>query len=157
MDEPLASLETARKEEILPYIERLRDEVGIPIVYVSHAVAEVARLATTVVLLSGGQVEAVGSVASIMGRLDLGAVTGDHEAGAVIEATVAAHDDTVQLTTLQAAVGTLHVPRLTLPVGAPIRVRIRARDVMIAVQGGNAGQLDEGKILWTHLRHHTRA
>jgi molybdate transport system ATP-binding protein len=134
MDEPLASLDAARKDEILPYIERLRDEVGIPIVYVSHAVAEVARLATTVVLLSGGQVEAVGPVASIMGRLDLAPFAGDPEAGAVIEAIVAAHDHTVQLTTLEAAVGTLRVPRLALPVGARIRVRIRARDVIVAVQ-----------------------
>ena len=68
MDEPLAALDEARKAEILPYIERLRDEAGVPIVYVSHAIAEVARLATTLVVLSEGRVAAVGPTASVMGR-----------------------------------------------------------------------------------------
>lgn len=149
MDEPLASLDSARKDEILPYIERLRDEVRIPIIYVSHAVPEVARLATTVVLLSDGKVEAVGPVAVVMSRLDLFPLTGRYEAGAVLEGTVAAHDDAVQLTTLAAAVGPLRVPRLALPVGSPVRVRIRARDVMIAVQrpeGLSALNLLEGRV-----------
>ena len=149
MDEPLASLDTARKDEILPYIERLRDELRVPVVYVSHAVAEVARLATTIVLLSDGKVEAVGPVASIMTRLDLFPLTGRYEAGAVIEAKVAAHDDAVQLTTLQATVGPLRVPRLPLAAGTPVRVRIRARDVMVAVQrpeGLSALNVLEGRI-----------
>lgn len=149
MDEPLASLDTARKDEILPYIERLRDEVRIPIIYVSHAVPEVARLATTVVLLSDGKVEAAGPVAAVMSRLDLFPLTGRYEAGAVIETTIAAHDDSVQLTTLDAAVGPLRVPRLSLPVGTPVRVRIRARDVMVAVQrpeGLSALNLLEGRV-----------
>ena len=71
MDEPLASLDEARKAEILPYIERLRDESGVPIVYVSHSVPEVARLASTIVLVSAGSVAAVGPTAEIMQRLDL--------------------------------------------------------------------------------------
>ena len=73
MDEPLASLDEARKAEILPYIERLRDEAGIPIVYVSHAVAEVARLATDVVVLADGRVVASGPAAEVLARLDLAA------------------------------------------------------------------------------------
>lgn len=149
MDEPLASLDTARKDEILPYIERLRDELRIPIVYVSHAVAEVARLATTVVLLSDGTVEAVGPVASIMTRLDLFPLTGRYEAGAVVETEVLSHDDAVQLTTLRAPVGMLRVPQLPLAVGTPVRVRIRARDVMIALQrpeGLSALNVLEGRI-----------
>jgi molybdate transport system ATP-binding protein len=85
LDEPLAALDAARKEEILPYIERLRDESRIPIVYVSHAVSEVARLANTVVLLRDGRVEAAGPVAEILGRPDLALVLGEDEAGAVIE------------------------------------------------------------------------
>ena len=76
MDEPLAALDEARKAEILPYIERLRDEVRVPIVYVSHAIAEVARLATTLVVLSEGRVAAVGPTASVMGRIDLFPLTG---------------------------------------------------------------------------------
>src|SRR5437667_10720461 len=71
MDEPLASLDEARKSEVLPYIETLRDEKRIPIVYVSHSLAEVARLATTLVLVADGRVAAAGPVAEIMSRLDL--------------------------------------------------------------------------------------
>ncbi len=134
MDEPLASLDTPRKDEILPYIERLRDEVKVPIVYVSHSVPEVTRLATTMVLLSDGKMEAVGPVAEIMSRLDLYPLTGRYEAGAVIEARVTAHDERVQLTTLTANAGAFRAPRLDLAVGTPVRLRIRARDVMLALQ-----------------------
>ncbi len=134
MDEPLASLDAARKDEILPYIERLRDDLRIPIVYVSHSVPEVSRLATTMVVLSDGRVEASGPVAEITSRLDLFPLTGRYEAGAVLESRVAAHDDAVELTTLQSAAGPLRVPRIAVEVGTAIRVRIRARDVMIALQ-----------------------
>src|SRR5262249_60507066 len=100
MDEPLASLDEARKAEILPYIERLRDHSKVPIIYVSHSIVEVARLATTVVLLSDGKVAAVGPTSEIMQRLDLFPLTGRAEAGAVIEATVRGHDETYGLTEL---------------------------------------------------------
>jgi molybdate transport system ATP-binding protein len=133
MDEPLASLDEARKAEILPYIERLRDAAGVPIVYVSHAIAEVTRLATTLVVLSEGRVAAVGPTASIMGRIDLFPLTGRAEAGAILATRVAGHDAAFGLTVLRAAAGELRVPRLDLPVGATLRVRIRARDVMIAL------------------------
>src|SRR5690606_24968917 len=131
MDEPLASLDEARKGEILPYIERLRDETRIPIVYVSHSVAEVARLATTVVVLSNGTVAAVGATREVMSRVDLFPMTGRAEAGAVLEAKVAGHDEEFQLTRLACAAGELIVPRIDLEVGTPIRVRVRARDVML--------------------------
>src|SRR6266568_3439160 len=134
MDEPLASLDEARKTEILPYIERLRDEAGVPIVYVSHQVAEVARLATNLVVLTEGRVAAVGPTAAIMGRIDLFPLTGRAEAGAILATRVAGHDPDFGLTTLRAAAGELRVPHLDLPVGAALRVRIRARDVMIALQ-----------------------
>ena len=133
MDEPLASLDEARKAEILPYIERLRDQVGVPIVYVSHAVAEVTRLATTMVVLNEGRVAAAGPTAAIMGRIDLFPLTGRAEAGAILATRVAEHDLTFGLTTLRAAAGILRVPRLDLPLGAALRVRIRARDVMIGL------------------------
>ena len=133
MDEPLASLDEARKTEILPYIERLRDTAGVPIVYVSHQVAEVARLATTLVVLDEGRVAAVGPPARIMGRIDLFPLTGRAEAGAILATRVAGHDAAFGLTTLHAAAGDLLVPHLDLPVGAALRVRIRARDVMIAL------------------------
>ncbi len=134
MDEPLASLDEARKGEILPYIERLRDAAGVPIVYVSHQVAEVTRLATTMVVLSEGRVAAIGPPARIMGRLDLYPLTGRAEAGAILATSVAGHDPAFGLTTLRAGAGDLRVPHLDLPVGAALRVRIRARDVMIALQ-----------------------
>jgi molybdate transport system ATP-binding protein len=133
MDEPLASLDEARKAEILPYIERLRDDSAVPIVYVSHAIAEVTRLATTIVVLSDGQVAAVGPTAAIMGRLDLFPLTGRAEAGAILATRVAEHDLSFGLTTLRAAAGRLRVPHLGLPLGSALRVRIRARDVMIAL------------------------
>jgi molybdate transport system ATP-binding protein len=134
MDEPLAALDEARKAEILPYVERLRDAAGVPVVYVSHAIAEVARLATTMVVLSEGRVAAVGPTAEIMARIDLFPLTGRAEAGGILATTVAGHDRAFGLTVLRAAAGDLRVPRLDLPVGAPLRVRIRARDVMIALQ-----------------------
>jgi molybdate transport system ATP-binding protein len=134
MDEPLAALDDARKAEILPYIERLRDDSRIPIVYVSHAVAEVARLAATVVVLADGRVEAAGPVAAVLGRLDLDPVGGPDDVGEVVEATVAGHDEAFDLTALAAAGGVLRVPRRDLPVGAAVRLFIRARDVMVATR-----------------------
>jgi molybdopterin molybdotransferase len=100
MDEPLASLDAPRKSEILDYIERLRDEVRIPIVYVSHSVAEIARLADTVVVLSGGKCVAVGSVDSVIGRLDLEPAIGRDESASLVHARVTAHDIDHRLTSL---------------------------------------------------------
>lgn len=135
MDEPLASLDDARKAEILPYIERLRDELGIPIVYVSHSVSEVVRLATTVVVLSDGQVVASGSVADVMARPEVTAITGRAEAGAVLEMRVAAHDVTYGLTTLASPAGEIRVPYANnLRLGTAVRVQVLARDVMIGLQ-----------------------
>jgi molybdate transport system ATP-binding protein len=132
MDEPLASLDDQRKAEILPYIERLRAQSKVPIVYVSHSVAEVARLATTVVVLSEGKVAAVGPTSEIMQRLDLFPLTGRAEAGAVIEATVERHDERFGLTELRSRAGVWRLPQLTAPVGTRMRLRVRARDVMLS-------------------------
>jgi len=132
MDEPLASLDARRKDEIFPYIERLRDQAGVPIVYVSHAVGEVTRLANTIVLITDGRVRAVGPLQEVMGRAELYPMAGRFEAGAVLAARVAAHDARWGLTELAGAFGKLTVPRLPAPVGAALRVRIRARDVILA-------------------------
>ena len=132
MDEPLASLDEARKAEILPYIERLRDETKIPIVYVSHSIAEVARLASDVVVLAGGKVVASGPTSDIMQRLDLLPAEERGEGGAVLETTVLHHDDAFSMTVLASRAGEIRVSRLDLAVGAPVRIRIRARDVMVA-------------------------
>jgi molybdate transport system ATP-binding protein len=134
MDEPLASLDEERKTEILPYIERLRDEFAIPIVYVSHGIAEVTRLATTIVVMSEGRVAAIGPTAEIMGRIDLFPLTGRAEAGAILNTRIAEHDVRFGLTTLRSAAGDLRVPYIDMRLGAQLRVRIRARDVMIALE-----------------------
>jgi len=133
MDEPLASLDQQRKEEILPFVEQLRQELDLPIVYVSHAMAEIVRLADTLVLMSSGRVEAVGPLEELTSRLDLRPLTGRYEAGAVLTATVAGQDRTFGLTELRFAGGRLRVPHLNLPLGQKLRVRIRARDVSIAL------------------------
>jgi len=134
MDEPLASLDDGRKAEILPYIERLRDAVGVPIVYVSHSVSEVARLANTVVVLSRGKIAAVGSARQVMSRVDLFPATGRAEAGAMLDAVIRDHDDEFELTTLDCAGAMLTVPRLDLAPGTPVRIWIRARDVTLALE-----------------------
>jgi molybdate transport system ATP-binding protein len=132
LDEPLASLDDTRKEEILPFIERLRDEAEVPIVYVSHSISEVTRLATTVVVILDGRIAAVGPPTDVLGRAGLLDAHDAGEAGTLIEAVVAEHDLSFGLTALRSPAGVLQAPRLDLPVGTPVRVRIRARDVMIA-------------------------
>ena len=133
MDEPLAALDHQRKAEILPYIERLRDEAGVPIVYVSHSVAEVARLADTLVVLEEGRVTAAGPAADMLARLNVAPLAEARDAGAVLDARVAAQDEHFGLTTLTTAAGTLRVPRIVLPVGAVLRVQVPARDVMLSL------------------------
>ncbi len=132
MDEPLAALDQPRKEEVMPFIERLRDTLDIPIVYVSHSMAEIVRLADTLVLMSNGRVEAVGGVEELTSRLDLRPLTGRYEAGAVVRAQVERHDETFGLTQLRFAGGILRVPRVEAALGTEIRLRIRARDVALA-------------------------
>ena len=134
MDEPLASLDAPRKAEILPYLERLRDHARLPIVYVSHAIDEVAQLARIMVLMSEGRVVASGPVADIMNRLDLRPMTGRFEAGVVVEGIVRGHDQTFQLSTVSIGRQSLVVPRLADELGARVRLRIRARDVALATE-----------------------
>jgi molybdate transport system ATP-binding protein len=133
MDEPLASLDAARKDEVLPYLERLRDRAGVPILYVSHALAEVARLATRIVVMEEGRVVAEGRAAKILGRVDLMPLARGPEAGAIIDGVVEVHDEVFGLTTLASRAGRLRVPRIGLAPGATVRVRIQARDVMLAL------------------------
>jgi molybdate transport system ATP-binding protein len=133
MDEPLASLDERHKQEILPYIERLRDRHRVPIVYVSHSMAEVARLATEVVLIADGRIVAVGPTVEIMQRLDLQPLSGRADAGALIEATVESHDQGHELTLLRSRGGLWRVPKVDADVGSRLRMRVRARDVMLAM------------------------
>jgi len=134
MDEPLAALDVPRKSEVLDYVLRLRDDLGIPILYVSHSVPEITRLAETVVVMSEGKCLAAGEIDIVMGRLDLKPATGRYEAGALIDTRVASHDAAHDLTTLEFDGGVLVVPALDARPGDRVRARIRARDISIALE-----------------------
>jgi molybdate transport system ATP-binding protein len=158
MDEPLAALDEERKAEILPFIERLRDQADVPIIYVSHSLAEVSRLADSIVILRNGRVLAAGDPAEVLGRTELVPQDAVEEAGAVIEARISQHDTQFGLTTLQSKAGLLRAPYLDLPTGTIVRVRIRARDVMVANAppvGLSALNVLEGKVIELRNRGET--
>lgn len=131
MDEPLAALDMARKAEILPYLERLRDHIGLPILYVSHSVGEIARLATTVVVLDNGAVTRVGPAEKVLSDPDMVRQIGLREAGAVLPATVHSHHAD-GLSELYISGGRLFLPRIDAAQGTPTRVRILAHDVILS-------------------------
>ncbi|MDE2118229.1 MAG: molybdenum ABC transporter ATP-binding protein [Betaproteobacteria bacterium] len=131
MDEPLSALDVAGRQEILPYLERLHGELGTPVIYVSHTLDEVARLADHVVMLEQGRVIASGAPGEILTRLDLPTAHLDN-AGAVIEAAVAVHDEAYHLTRLDFSGGCLWVSKVEREVGSVVRARVLARDVSIA-------------------------
>ena len=131
MDEPLAALDHKRKQEILPYLERLHDELDIPVLYVSHSPDEVVRLADHVVMLGDGRVMAAGELHATMARLDLPTAFTE-DAGVVIDGTVAAHDDHYHLTRLDFPGGAVWVQRQAVELGRRLRFRIHARDVSLA-------------------------
>ena len=133
MDEPLSSLDESRKAEILPYLDRLRAESRVPVVYVSHSIDEVTRLAETVVVLSDGRVAAAGPAGEVMARLDLWPATGRAEAGSVLSGRVLGHDLAYALTAVEVCGQRLLVPRFEAEPGSHVRLRVRARDVAIAV------------------------
>ena len=134
MDEPLAALDGARKAEILPFIERLRDAAGLPILYVTHALDEVDRLADTLVLLEAGRVLAAGPLPTLAARTDLPTLSGRRDAGAVLACVTAAHDPARGLTWLGFPGGQLVVPLRPEPAGSRLRLRLRARDVAVATE-----------------------
>lgn len=132
LDEPFAALDHPRRHEIMAMLERLRDVARIPMVHVSHALEEVTRLADHMVVLDHGQVAASDSIYAVTSRIDLFPLTGRFEAGSVLPGHIAEHDLAHHLTAVTIAGGNLWVPRIDRDVGAPVRVRIRARDVMLA-------------------------
>jgi molybdate transport system ATP-binding protein len=135
MDEPLAALDAARKAEILPWLEQLHEALDIPVVYVTHSLDEVARLADHVVLLDNGRVKAQGPVFDLMTRADLPLAHGDG-AGALIEAVTCGLQDATGLCELRFDGGTLLLPQTRstpLPDRTPVRVRIQARDVSLSL------------------------
>jgi molybdate transport system ATP-binding protein len=141
MDEPLSALDSASKQEILPYLERLHRELAIPVFYVSHALEEVTRLADHLVLLEKGRVIANGPLHEILARLDLPLAYFD-DAGAVIEAVVAQQDEKYCLTRLDFAGGHLWVSKVNQPFGTVVRARVLARDVSLATQSPQGSSIN---------------
>lgn len=133
MDEPLSALDSRSKAEILPYLERLHRELNIPVIYVTHAVEEVARLADHIVQLEAGRVVAQGPAMDLLSSLTQRPVEGE-EPGAVIEATIRKHDDDHHLSELVLSGGQLLLaPRLGASPDTPVRIRIPAREVSISL------------------------
>ena len=142
MDEPLASLDLKRKQEVLPYLERLHEELDIPVIYVSHAADEVARLADHLVLLDEGQVRASGPLKDLLLRSDLPFAAED-DAEAVIDGLVSDYDTHYGLVTLSVpgSAACLRLPHAALPAGHRLRVKIKARDVSLSLQRAEGSSL----------------
>lgn len=142
LDEPLAALDTKRKSEILPYLERLHDELDIPMLYVSHSQDEVARLADHLVLMSDGKALASGLIGETLARLDLPMAMGD-DAGVVIEGSVIAHDAEYQLLSVKLPGSDLHmrVAHTPLSAGKALRFKVQARDVSLSLQPDNQSSI----------------
>ena len=146
-DEPLAALDEPRKAEILPYFERLRDEFSLPILYVTHSIAEVARLATTVVALKDGKVDRVGAAIDVLADPSFTPM-GPRAVGAVLDATVTRHHDD-GLSELSANGVPLMLPELPHPLGHKVRVRVAAHDVILSREvpkGLSALNIVEGRV-----------
>jgi len=139
MDEPLAALDFRRKLEILPYLERLHDELSIPVIYVSHAPDEVARLADHLVLLEDGKAVASGPLSETLACADLPPAFAD-DAGVVLETTLSGHEAD-NLSQLDFADGHLHVGRRPEAPGSRLRCRIHARDVSLALEQPRASSI----------------
>ncbi len=135
LDEPLAALDASRRGELLPYLESLRDELAIPMVYVSHDFDEVLRVATHLVLLDGGRTIAHGDLTRMSLNPDLRAIIGADAVGAVIEGTVLGKDDDASLTRVRVGRGELRMEATAVAGAAPgskMRVQLLARDIIVA-------------------------
>jgi molybdate transport system ATP-binding protein len=132
MDEPLSALDQARRNEILPYLAKLRSVFAIPIVYASHALEEVVRLADTVVLIEAGRVRACGPLGEIASRVDLPLASREDAVG-VLTGTVAAHAPERRLTGIGCGPDVVWVPLLDVPPGRAVRLLVPAREVILAL------------------------
>lgn len=142
MDEPLAALDSQRKNEIVPYLQRLHDELDIPVLYVSHAQDEVARLADHLVLLSEGKVLASGPIGETLARLDLPMALGD-DAGVIVEGQVSAYDAQYQLLSLQlpATEMSIRVTHAPMDIGQSLRCKVHARDISLALHDSESSSI----------------
>jgi len=135
LDEPLTALDRERKAEILPYLESLPRRFGIPTLYVTHDVDEIAQLADRALVLASGRAQMHGSIAEAMERLDLQTVAGRFDAGVLVQGRVSRHDPRLRATFVDLCGDLLTMPLVDhLAPGDPIRLRIRARDVAIAIR-----------------------
>lgn len=134
MDEPLAALDHKRKTQLLPYIARLPEAFDLPVIYVTHSIEEVTRLADRMVVLAKGKVLATGGVADTLARLDIAEASGKFEAGSVLNAVVTGQNEPFKLTELAVSGQALSMPASAVSIGAELRLRIRARDVAIAIR-----------------------
>jgi len=132
MDEPLAALDDQSKIEILPYLEKLHTELSIPILYITHSLVEVMRLADHILVIDRGKLVANDSLSIILTRLDL-PFTKTEEAGVVIEAKIIEHDKDFHLTYLTFADEKITIHKINSPIGQSVRVSIKARDVSLAL------------------------
>lgn len=137
MDEPLVGLDRPRRLEILPYLARLRDRLNVPILYVTHDLEEVVRLADRLLLLDAGHIVAAGPTGAVLARADLPLAHRD-DAAAILQGSVAHHDAARRLTTVAAAGRTILLSQLDVCVGTPLRLRIPAREVALATQAPEA-------------------
>jgi molybdate transport system ATP-binding protein len=137
MDEPLASLDLQRKQEILPFLGRLNREFNIPVLYVTHSQQEVAQLADTLVIMADGRALASGPMAETLSRLDV-PLAHDREAATVWPVTVIEHETDYHLTRVAFAGGSLSLPAIDAAVGTPLRVQIYARDASICLEAPSA-------------------
>ncbi len=132
MDEPLSSLDSARKKDIIPLISRMKSEFGLTILYISHSLGEITRLADSLVLLDKGRVMGAGPIEDIVNNLELIPYTGGFDAGSMIDATVISHDPSFNMSELETAGGRMFIPGRDHSIGSRFRVRIRARDVALS-------------------------
>ncbi len=134
MDEPLSALDEISRNDILPYLERLPAELSIPVIYVTHSLQEVMRLADHMIWLAQGGVRATGPLQDVLTRSDF-ALDRRQQSGAIVEAVVSHHDTEFYLTELDSGVGRLVIKELSVPVGERVRLRILARDVSLSLTG----------------------
>jgi molybdate transport system ATP-binding protein len=134
LDEPLSALDAARREEVLPYLERMRDQLSIPMVFVSHQLEEILRLATHVALMESGAIVAAGGLGEISLRPEFRAIVGPEGVGAVIEGRVTQVDTERGMADVEVGGGTLHASIAGARVGARMRIQLLARDIILATE-----------------------
>ncbi len=140
MDEPLASLDAKRKQEIMPFLKRLHQELTIPMLYVTHDQQEVAQLADTLIILSNGEVQAFGAIEEMQNRVDI-SLAQERDAATVWQATIAEHESNYHLTRVDFLGGSISLPTIAANIGTPLRIQIYARDVSITLEPSMASSI----------------